>query len=49
MTRRLDITSCFVCPFRDGEHCKPYDRPIDNLDEKLKGCSYLAWTDVSDQ
>lgn len=41
---RIEITSCRVCPFRDGAYCKPYERIIDDLDAKLPECVWIAVT-----
>lgn len=40
--RRIDLTNCVFCPFRDDDVCMAYQQALDDKAKKPGYCQYLA-------
>jgi hypothetical protein len=40
--KRIDLTNCVFCPFRDDDVCMAYQQALDDKAKKPGYCQYLA-------
>lgn len=40
--KRIDLTNCVFCPFREDDVCMPYQQALSDKAKKPGYCQYLA-------